>query len=329
MLRRTSVWDTALVLCGLFLLAPGSPLFSHPSFGQQPTGNGQADRAWTDALGHRLTLEAPPVRIVSLSPNLTEILFALGVGKERIAAVTRFCDYPPEVAQIPRIGGIVDPSVEAILAVDPDLVLATRGNPAPILDRLRATGRCVFALESQAGLEQVLKSMRTIAGIVSPDDPAKADSAIVAFDSQLSYLREVSGSIPDSVRPLVYYYDAVSPDWTAGAGTHIDELISLGGGRNLAADAPTAWPRYALEQILKRQPDWLLVALPEREGDEDAIRRRLSEQAGWRSLHAVREGRICLASADWLMRPGPRVLRAVRVLGECLHPGRAWWGEGP
>ena len=128
----------------------------------------EADRPeiFTDALGFELSPGPPPQRIVSLSPNLTEILFAIGVARERIVGVTRFCDYPPQVEGLDRIGGIVDPSVEKIVSLRPDLVLATRGNPSAVLERLRAAGLRVYAFESQGGLDLLLATMRTMSRIV-------------------------------------------------------------------------------------------------------------------------------------------------------------------
>ena len=280
----------------------------------------------TDALGFTLPPGPRPERIVSLSPNLTEILFAIGVEKERVIGVTRFCDYPRQVDEIDKIGGIVDPSIEVILSLRPDLVLATRGNPAVILDRLRATGLTVFAFDSQDGLERVLETMQTMVEIVRPGNIDLSERALAGFRFQLECLRGISTTIPNSARPTVYYYDPVSPDWTAGPGTHVSEAISMAGGRNLADDAKTAWPRYAVEILLVRQPDVILVAQAEVDSGttvSDLIG-ELQVRPGWRDLDAVRERKLCYLPADWLLRPGPRVLRAVNALGKCLHPERSW-----
>jgi iron complex transport system substrate-binding protein len=140
-------------------------------------------------------------------------------------------------------------------------------------------------------------------------------------------LRRISESIPDSCRPTVYYYDPVSPDWTAGPGTHVSEAIVLAGGRNVAADAPVAWPRYALERLLVRQPDVILAAAAGSTVDEESaaeILEGLRRRHGWRGLRAVRDSDVCAVPADWLMRPGPRVFGAIEMLGRCLHPEREW-----
>ncbi len=282
----------------------------------------------TDALGQQIRLDRPPRRIVSLSPNLTEILFAVGVNRDRIVGVTRFCDYPPqEVAGLARVGGIVDPSVERIISLHPDLVVATRGNPVPILDRLRSAGVEVYAFESQGGMDLVLRTMRTMASLVTPDRPEEADSAIAAFDAGLNCLRATSAGIAPKERPAIFYYDPASPDWTAGRGTHVSEAISLAGGRNVADQSDVAWPRYSVEAILAHPPDRILIAAGDGDTSRAATERILAGlrgRPGWRGLEAVRDGEVCLVAADWLLRPGPRLLLAIRAIGRCLHPELDW-----
>ncbi len=108
-----------------------------------------------DDLGHPFPRPArPPKRIVSMAPNVTEILFALGLG-DRVAGVTRFCDYPPEARRLPRIGGLVDPNIEVVRSLDPDLVIAFRGNPLRLVERIRKLGLPVFVLDIGEGLEDL------------------------------------------------------------------------------------------------------------------------------------------------------------------------------
>jgi iron complex transport system substrate-binding protein len=280
-----------------------------------------------DALGTVLPAGPPPQRIVSLSPNLTEILFAVGVKRERIVGVTRFCDYPAGVEGIARVGGIVDPSIEAILSLQPDLVLATRGNPTVILDRLRAANISTYAVESQGGIAEIYEAMRSVVRIASPDDTARASAALHSFSSGLACLRTISAGIVAADRPRVYYHDPASPDWTAGPGTHVNEAIELAGGKNIGGDAPVAWPRLSAEVLLVRRPEVILVASQGGDTGEAARGRVLTQLRnlpGLRSTPAVRDGRICMVPADWLLRPGPRVIEAIQMLGRCLHPDEKW-----
>jgi iron complex transport system substrate-binding protein len=125
-------------------------------------GGGYSLHVFRDDLGKTVTWELPPRRIVSLSPNLTEILFAIGADSTCVVGVTRFCDYPPAATRIARVGGIVDPSLEAIVALHPDLVLATRGNPLEFIESLRRLKIPVYALEDRGGLTQVFEVVRNV-----------------------------------------------------------------------------------------------------------------------------------------------------------------------
>lgn len=273
-----------------------------------------------DAFGYAYPQSKHPERIVSLSPNITEMLFSIDPDATRLVGVTRYCDYPERAQSIPKVGGIVDPSIEAILALRPDLVLATRGNPVGIMDRLRSLGIPVFAFESQAGLDQIPETMAVLAALLGDESSrVKADSLAAA----LACFRRIAEGIPAGARPSVYYYDPASPDWTAGPGTHISEIIRVAGGVNAADDSPNAWPRYSIEALISHPPDWLLVAAPAA-GNIEEIVASLRSKPGWRSLPAVREGRFCIVPADPLLRPGPRTIGAIRLLGACLHPTRVW-----
>jgi iron complex transport system substrate-binding protein len=278
---------------------------------------------YRDALGYDLAPGPWPHRIVSLSPNLTEILFAIGVDPDRIVGVTRFCDHPPEALEVERVGGIVDLSLEKTVSLRPDLILATRGNPTETLSQMRAAGQQVFAFEAEGGIDLLIRTVEMMGQIIGPDAATRADSLADELQRRAECLRAISSTVPGSTRVSVFYYDPVSPDWTAGPGTHISEVIDLAGGRNAASDAPVAWPRYSLERLLVRQPDLLLVAA-ERTDATDALLDELRGRPGWRGLRAVREGRVCLVPADWLMRPGPRILGAVEMLARCLHPEQSW-----
>ncbi len=271
-----------------------------------------------DALGDTLHAGPYPKRIVSLSPSITEMLFALGVSPERITGITRYCDFPPEVRARPTVGGIVDPSLEQLLAQEPDLVLVTRGNPLPAISRMRELGLATFALEDRGGIEDVRLLMRRILDATGSDDPEKAWSMLDRFDSALSRYGAWSGSLDEKDRPRVYYADPENPEWTAGPGSHIDDLIRLAGGVNIVQEGGS-WPRFSAERLLMLQPDVLLLSLPDG-GDRDELIRFVQGRPGWKSLSAVREGRICWVEAGCLLRPGPRSTIALEMLAVCLHP---------
>src|SRR5512140_3512656 len=153
--------------------------------------------AMVDALGDTLAAGPWPRRIISLSPNLTEILFAVGVDSGRIAGVTRYCDYPPAATRRPRVGGIIDPSLEAIQMINPDLVLAARGNPREVQKQIRALGFPVFAVEDRTGLAGIEQIIRQVVALTGPDRPATADSLLARIKWDLSAFRAWADSIPE------------------------------------------------------------------------------------------------------------------------------------
>ncbi len=286
-----------------------------------PAGASGGHPAMVDALGVVLPAGTWPRRIVSLSPSVTEVLFALGVAPERIAGVTRFCDYPPEARTRPQIGGIVDPSLEAILVARPDLVLAVRGTPIDLVERMRSLGLAVFAIDDRVGLEDIEGILSQVAELVGPDEPERARSLLRAYHEGIPRFRAWSDSIPNDARPLVLYCDPTHPGWSAGPGSHIDDLIRLAGGRNVITDG-LAWPQISAERLMLLSPELLLLAWSEG-SDRETARGALARHPGWRRAEALREGRMCWIDAGILLRPGPRMLGALFELAGCLHPERA------
>jgi iron complex transport system substrate-binding protein len=274
-----------------------------------------------DALGDTLPSGPFPRRIVSLSPNLTEILFAVGVDSSRIVGVTRFCDFPEAARRLPRVGGIVDPSLEELLARRPDLVLAVRGNPVEVLHRIRELGMPVFAFEDRTGLEGVERVVSDLISLVGPDDRERADEVTERFARTLESYRAWSAAIEADHRPAVYYADSEFPSWTAGPGSHVDDLIALAGGRNVV-HGPSGWPQFSTEELLRLQPQVLLLAQPAGTSREE-LRTRLAAIPGWSALEAFRHDRICWIDSATMLRPGPRLLDALARVAECLHPAMA------
>ena len=281
---------------------------------------GKSHPRMVDALGDTLAAGRYPARIVSLSPSLTEILFAIGVDSTKIVGVTRYCDYPPAARRRPVVGGIVDPSLEMIEARRPDLVLAVRGNPVNILQRIRSLGFPVFAFDDRGGLNGVLEIMEKVVTLVGADDSAAGVRVVDGFRSELNAYRAWSDSLRSSSRriPRVYYADPEHLSWTAGPGGHIDDLIRLAGGENIVRDGG-AWPQFSQEQLVIENPDWLLLALPSRAKKADVLA-EIGRAPGWSGLPALRDGRICWIASEVLLRPGPRILRALETLAGCLHP---------
>ncbi|MEJ5369130.1 MAG: helical backbone metal receptor [Bryobacteraceae bacterium] len=262
---------------------------------------------------------APPQRIVSTAPSLTETLFALGLGG-RVAGVTEFCRYPPEAARKPKIGTFLEPSFEKILAQRPDLVLVVR-NPVRLAERLSQLG--LRAVEvPQDSIAEILASIREIARLAGVEERGRELAA--SIEKQLEDVRRRAAALP---RRKVLFLVGRSPGTMqgmvgAGPGTFLDELIRVAGGVNALAGAPMAYPRVTVEQIVAADPDVILDMgdFAHHEGKPLETPERFRALWGqYRLIRAVREGRVRQADSEVLIRPGPRVGEAAERMLQLIH----------
>lgn len=269
--------------------------------------------AAVDDAGRRVALDAPPRRVISLLPSMTEIVLALG-EQERLVARTRY-DRDPRVRDLPSVGGGLRPNLETIGRLRPDLVLtwADEGDDR-LVDRLEALDIPVYAADSQT-LADVRRHTRNLGRILDAEERAGR-----LLDSIGRGLAKVRDRIDGAERPSVFYVVWPDPPTTPGPKTYLDSLISIAGGTNAFSDAPARWPQVSLEEVLRRDPD--VVVLATRHDGEPAETDWIHERSGWRSLTAVRSDRILAVDADLFNRPGPRVVEAARTLARFLHPGR-------
>lgn len=270
-----------------------------------------------DDLGVSVSLEKAPGRIVSLAPSNTELLFALGLG-ERLVGVTQYCNFPPEAQAIEKVAGYSDLSLEKIVAVAPDLVVAARGNDLEGIAALRAAGIPVFSLDIQT-LEGLVEATGRLGQLTGAGEAAQRLQA-----DWRGRMARVKARVDSSAqRPRVMWGYFGEPVYTAGAGTLIDDLITGAGGANLGRQAPGAWPQVDLETILSWSPEVLLSAAMGEDASAERELSRLRGLAGWDQLPAVRHGAVYQLNSDWLTRPGPRALLALEQLAGLLHPASA------
>jgi iron complex transport system substrate-binding protein len=266
----------------------------------------------TDMLGRRVRVPDHAARIVSLAPSITETVFVLGDG-DRLVGVTDYCDYPPEATRKPRVGGISTPSFEAILALRPDLILATaESNYAEHVERLVSLGLAVYVIRP-VDFETVLESIERIGGVLGRDTVARARVASMRRDAD-AIARAVAGS----PRPRVLYVVWPNPLIAPGQGTLISELIQRAGGESVTGAEPLPYPRLSLETVVERRPDRIIVGRHGQATVEELLH-------GWErlgSVSAVREGRVFSVDGDLVHRPGPRMIEALRALARVIHPER-------
>ena len=254
-----------------------------------------------------------PRRVVSLVPSVTELIVALGAG-HRLVGRTRF-DTDPRLAELPSVGGTADPSIEAIVALEPDLVLMWRDSTAPrVAGALDRTGIPVHGVSTWT-----LPDLRaTIADLGRLFAVARAaDSLVQTIDDSLAAVR---ASAAGARRVRVLYLLSERPLMTIGAGTFIDEVIDIAGGQNIFHDRRDAWPIVNMEEVLRRDPEVIIVPAY---GDDPRPADRLSRAAGWELTTAARSGRVLSVPADLFDRPGPRIVVAARTLATMLRQSRA------
>lgn len=261
----------------------------------------------------------PCGRIVSLSPNLTEILFAVGLG-DHVVGVTRFCEYPPEAARLPRVGGYFDTNIEAVVALEPDLVvlLPAHENVRTVLERLGI--ECLVTGNETIG--EILRSITTIGRRCGAADSAGAVRELMT--RRIDRIRRLTGDLDrPSVLIVVSRTYAASPvDVCAAArGTFYDELVEAAGGRNAIDSRVPAYPELSMEGLLHLDPDVIVEIVPA------ADARRLDRDrlaAGWNGasdLRAVREGRVTILTGSHAAVPGPRLALLLEELAQAIHPG--------
>ena len=270
-----------------------------------------------DDLGMVVKMDTPPQRIVSLAPSNTELLFALELGN-KLVGVTEFCNYPQAALAIENVAGYSSLSIEKILAVEPDLILAARGNDLEGLGTLRHMGFQVFALDIQ-NVEQLVEAVERLGRLTGVE--SRATVLEEAWKVRLAQLKAVADSLGSRPRVMWGYWgDTI---FTAGKGNIIDDVIYLAGGLNVGRAAPGSWPQVSLETVVSWAPEVIITTYLPSSAEPNKLEleiQGLRGRDGWKSLPAVREGRIYYLESDWLMRPGPRLLDALEYLAVLLHP---------
>ncbi|GAB4274721.1 MAG: ABC transporter substrate-binding protein [Coriobacteriia bacterium] len=260
----------------------------------------------TDDLGREVTVDSEPQRIVSLAPANTEILYGLGL-LDRVVGVTSFDDYPPEVADLPKVGDFVGPNVEAVAALEPDLVLATGGVQQDVIEQIEGTGATVIAVDPQS-VEGLYESIRTVGAVTGVSEAA--DALVVSMQEDIAAVQsELQGVLPVTV----FVEIAQDPLFTAGRGTLIDELITLAGGTNVVKDE--GYVGYSVEQLLEDDPEFYLATLGSM-SDPAA----LQDRPGYGELSAVKNGNVGILTDNLVSRPGPRITEGIREIAGILHP---------
>jgi len=259
-------------------------------------------------------------RIVSTSPSTTEMLFALGLG-DRVVGVSNFCRYPPQVQALPKVGTILRPDLERVVTLRPDLVVITDRN-LEFAARLTAA-QISFVTVPTTTLKDVSSAMLRIgdaAGI-----PAEARTAVAKMEERLEKVRRLPQIVP---RPRVLLImgrtaDALTGIVAAGAGSYLNDLVGIAGGANIVSGVSSLpYPQLSLESILKLDPDVIVDTIDMGATETERERRNAEGQELWRryrTISAVRNGRVRAAETDALFVPGPRVAESAEWLADVIR----------
>ncbi len=250
-------------------------------------------------------------RIISLAPSITEILFALGLHQE-IVGVTSFCDYPEAALAKPKIGGYVNPSIEKIISLKPDLIIGTRdGNRLETIHRLNDLGFSVYVVNPK-GFDGVIKTIQNIGEIVARKDESKR--IIKNTMTRKENIVRLTQSLP---KPKVFFQIGNAPIITVGRGSLGDDLISLAGGKSISEDELVTYPLYSIETILSKAPEIIIMSSMESKKNYSNL---IKWWQNWKSIPAVKKSAIYVIDSDLVDRPTPRMVEGLEALAKMIHP---------
>jgi cobalamin transport system substrate-binding protein len=263
----------------------------------------------TDFQNRSVTVPRRPERIVSIGPSITEFLFALGAGP-RVVGVDDFSDEPAAAAQLEKVGGI-KVNFEKVVSLRPDLVLSVKFSDGTI-EKLASAGLLVLVVDPQSAGD-VARTAILLGRAVGSDGEAMARD----IQKRVDDVRSKTASA--TTKPRVYHeIDASDPTkiFTVGPGSYIHDLIEIAGGVNIAAKASSAYPQLSAEEILRSDPEIIVLAAADYSAKPDQVAAR----AGWSAISAVKNKRIVTIAPNLINRPGPRVGEAAEAYAKLIHP---------
>jgi len=272
----------------------------------------------TDDAQRAVTIARAPQRLISLAPSNTEILFALGLGSKVVAVGSSFDDYPPEAKSLPKVAepDVTKPNLEKIVALAPDLILMTGGDPLPLelINRLEGLQLTVLVLYPR-DIDGILKDIELIGTATGASKEAQA--LITNLRGRLDAV--IAKAKTATTKPKVFYeVDASNParPFTAGPGSFIDAMLTLVGASNVAAGAKSPWAEFSAEELVRQDPEIIIL------GDANYGVTVASVQArpGWSTLTAVKKGAIYPIDDNLVSRPGPRIVDGLEALARIVHP---------
>jgi iron complex transport system substrate-binding protein len=266
---------------------------------------------FTDEMERKVEVKGPPQRIVSVAPSVTEALFALGLG-DRVVGVSSYCEFPPEALEKEKVGGYINPSLEKIVALRPDLVIGiAEGDLKTFMDKLASLKIPVY-ITNPRNVSAVLTSIQNIGKVTFSSRAAEKITQVMK-----ARIQAVEARVQGRPRPRVLPVLNFDPLMSAGRGTFVDDLIRLAGGRNVAEKAKGKYPRLSVEEVFAQDPEVIILGSMK---SQDAMTEGRQWWEQWKTLSAVRQGRIYVLDADLIYRPSPRIVDGLEEMARVIHP---------
>jgi len=257
--------------------------------------------------------EARGLRVVSLAPATTEILFALGLDSE-IVGVTTFCKYPPKALAKEKVGTFSHPSIEKIISLKPDVIFCTGLEQNDVVVKLKQLNLNI-CISDPSNFEELFASILKIGGLVNREN--EAARLVSAMRRSIDEIKSKTAEMADNKKPRVFVEIWNDPLTTAGKGSFLDELVSLAGGTNIAGDVNKPYFYFNPEEVVRRDPDCIILAYMDNKDSMKAFGKRI----GWSSISAVKNNRVYGdIDPDLLFKPGPRLVDGLREVHKRLYP---------
>jgi len=298
--RGISLWNTIAICAIAFAMVSCTNRYSPPL---------EITREVTDEAGRHVRLPARIDRIVSLAPNLTEIVYAVGAG-DRLVGDTEYCDYPAEAKSVAKIGDTMHPSVERIIALKPQIVLVSTASQLEAFTKQLDQQQTAVYVTNPESLDDIFRSIQTLGDLFGEHDRA---TKLVADLRQRADAVEAATKQTKPVK--VFYQLSGEPLYTIGRESYLTDLVRRAGGVSATADVPGAFPRYSDEAALAARPETIILPTGGSMGTANA-----TVAASLKNSPAVLSNRVYKINDDHLSRPGPRLIEGLEEMARALHP---------
>ncbi|KGN02812.1 ABC transporter substrate-binding protein [Clostridium novyi A str. 4570] len=261
-----------------------------------------------DSYNREVTIDKEPTRIVSIAPNITETIFALGKG-DKLVGRTEYCDYPKEVSNITSIGSLTEPNIEKIVELKPDVVIASTHFKKDVLTKLEKMNIKVVVLYGPETFDGVYDTISKVAEVINAK--SQADKLVLDMKNKVS---SINDKVKDKNKPKVYYVVSYGKmgDFTSGGDTFIGNMIEMAGGNNVASDVK-GW-KYSVEKLVEKNPDIIICS------KYFDAKKGIQQTPGYKDLKAVKDGKLIEIDNNLLDRQGPRVVDGLEALAKIIHP---------